>query len=508
MANTKKYVSLDKLSLYDEKIKAKIKADDEAALAAAKLYADGLAVNYDASGAAATAEANAKSYTDGKITEVNTAVAGVKTTAEKGVADAATAQGAAEAAQSKADEVGAYVGTFTHDTAKTVVEYINAKTDGIATSGNLEALAGRVTTVEGDVATIKANYLDGDDKTELEGKINAKADQTALDEVAGVANAAVAKADYDVKVAALEAEDARIAGLVSAEAERAAGVESGLKGRIETMEAFWAAAQADETDKNVIDTLKEIQDYISSDETGAANMLAAIEANEKAIEDMDTAYKAADETLQGNIDTLTGVVNGKVAQGDFDTLSGKVTAAEGKISANETAISGLQEADAAIRGRLDALEGAIGESGSVADDIATAKQEAIDAAAGYTDAAIEGAKTDASNKDAVVLAEAQKATVAVQTALDTHTANGDIHVTAEQKTAWTTAAGKAHEHDNKTVLDGITAEKVTAWDGAEKNAKDYADGLNTTMNGRVETLETWHNNFTECSEQEINDLFA
>ena len=37
--------------------------------------------------------------------------------------------------------------------------------------------------------------------------------------------------------------------------------------------------------------------------------------------------------------------------------------------------------------------------------------------------------------------------------------------------------GKAHEHTNKTVIDGITAAKVDAWDAAEQNAKDYADGL-------------------------------
>lgn len=73
---------------------------------------------------------------------------------------------------------------------------------------------------------------------------------------------------------------------------------------------------------------------------------------------------------------------------------------------------------------------------------------------------------------------------------DTHVDNADIHVTAEQKTAWDAkqnalanastlskitsdqvtswndAATKAHEHENKTVLDGITADKVAAWDGA------------------------------------------
>ena len=42
---------------------------------------------------------------------------------------------------------------------------------------------------------------------------------------------------------------------------------------------------------------------------------------------------------------------------------------------------------------------------------------------------------------------------------------------------WNDAYGKRHEHDNKSVLDGITSGKVTAWDNAEKNAKDYADSL-------------------------------
>ena len=35
----------------------------------------------------------------------------------------------------------------------------------------------------------------------------------------------------------------------------------------------------------------------------------------------------------------------------------------------------------------------------------------------------------------------------------------------------------AHTHGNKEVLDGVTSDKVAAWDNAEKNAKDYADGL-------------------------------
>ena len=51
-----------------------------------------------------------------------------------------------------------------------------------------------------------------------------------------------------------------------------------------------------------------------------------------------------------------------------------------------------------------------------------------------------------------------------------------------------------HEHENMDVLNGITAEKVAAWDAAEANAladaKEYANGLNTAMDARVQAVET------------------
>ena len=60
MANTiKKYVSLEKLGLYDEKIKKVITDGDAAQLQSAKDYADSLATNYDAAGSAATAKSEA-----------------------------------------------------------------------------------------------------------------------------------------------------------------------------------------------------------------------------------------------------------------------------------------------------------------------------------------------------------------------------------------------------------------------------------------------------------------
>lgn len=51
----------------------------------------------------------------------------------------------------------------------------------------------------------------------------------------------------------------------------------------------------------------------------------------------------------------------------------------------------------------------------------------------------------------------------------------------------TDAVSKKHEHSNKTVLDGITSDKVNAWDNAEQNAKTYADkyasGINILVGG-------------------------
>lgn len=51
------------------------------------------------------------------------------------------------------------------------------------------------------------------------------------------------------------------------------------------------------------------------------------------------------------------------------------------------------------------------------------------------------------------------------------------NLNADLKTKINTATAGNHSHSNKAVLDGITAEKVSAWDAAEQNAKDYVDGL-------------------------------
>ena len=67
-----------------------------------------------------------------------------------------------------------------------------------------------------------------------------------------------------------------------------------------------------------------------------------------------------------------------------------------------------------------------------------------------------------------------------------------------------------HTHANKTVLDGITAEKVNAWDAAKANAissaKTYADSLNTAMSSRVDVLEA--SSHTHANKTVLNGITA
>lgn len=70
----------------------------------------------------------------------------------------------------------------------------------------------------------------------------------------------------------------------------------------------------------------------------------------------------------------------------------------------------------------------------------------------------------------------------VQSALNNYKTSNDARVKAVEDAK--------HTHSNKTVLDGITSDKVAAWDAAQGNAQDYADGLNTAMDTRMQAVET------------------
>jgi predicted nucleic acid-binding Zn-ribbon protein len=534
MANTKKYVSLDKLGLYDEKIKKYLTDADAAALKSAKDYADGLAGNYDAAGAAATALTDAKAYADGK----DAAIQAAQKAADDAAAAAGVADGKAVAAQGEVDALEAYVGTFTpSEGVDTVVKYIDAKTANIASDATVSALADRVTQAEKDIDAIEADYLKAADKTELEGKITdvegALDDEFARADAAEKANAAAIKAISDDYLKA--SDKTELSDAITAEANRAKGIEGGLETRLKAVEDdYLKAADKDALQTQIntimnnpdaegaINSINEFTQYVKDHGTIAEGFRTDIDknkediaANAKAITDHATlagqTYATKTElanekkALQDEIDADV-----KVVADDLADLSGVVTGL-GNTKADKTAldeaVEALEGADTGLGNRITALENKFGGAdGSVEDQIADAKQGAIDAAAAdatsKANAAESAAKTyaDGLNTD-------MDARVDALEAIDHDHANkAELDLIASgDKAKWDGAAAIAHEHGNKTVIDGITADNITTWNTVTSKA---AQADLTAVSDRVTVLETWHTNFTEVSEEEINALFA
>ena len=591
MANTtKKYVSLEKLGLYDDKIKAWIGNADAVALKAAKDYADSLASNYDAAGSAAGVQAN-----------LDAEVLRAKAAEEANAA-------AAKKAQDEVDALETYVGTFTAtEGVDTVVKYIDAKTADIASGTEFGALADRVTQAEKDIDAIEADYLKAADKTELQGNIDAlagthatdkadlekaiadeaaradaaekanasaistlagthatdkkaledaialKADQTALDDVAAIANAAATAVDLQAEVKRATDEEARIEGLVTAEAKRADDAEKALDARLVEVETFFKTAD-EETLDTALDTLVELQKYLKDEGAVADQMLLDIAANAKAITDMDAAYKAADADLQDAIDAVADRVT--TAEGDIDSLEDRMTqaeadidAVEGRVGANETAITALQQA--------------VGEGGSVDAQI-DAKIAALDA--DVTSAAVEAGKgvqvevkeVDGKITEVIVTGnydnayDAKGAAAAAQAAAE---ATAAADATAKANKALEDAKKYADDEDAKieqAVADLTAVVNTKAAQADLDDLEDRVDTLETDMaqaktditavEGRVTANETAIGNiqtecakkatkvelqaeidratakeaelaaaigaFIECSESDITDLFA
>ena len=451
MSTTKKWVSLEKLSLYHDKEVARVAAEDAKVLAAAKEYADGLGANYDAAGAAATVQGN-----------LDTEILRAKAREDEIAGLVATAQ-------DEVDALETLVGTLPEGTTATsVVDYVNVKTAGIATDAALGELQGQLTAAQGEINTIKGDYLKAADKTELQGNIDTLAGTHNTDKAALEASIKAISDDY------LKAADkTELQGSIDTVSETLAAVK-------EDVDYFFKDALGDSDAQQVKDTLKELQEYIASDESGAATMAGNIQQNAN----------------------------------DIDALEGKMTTVEGKVSTLE---GEMDDAQAAI----EALQGVVGEGGSVDSKIAAAVKvetdarveavSAVDTKAqkGIDDAAAALAAANAASAHADELNTAMDTRVkVVEGKAHTHANQAELDLIASgDKAKWDAAAAKAHEHANKAVIDGITAENVTAWSAAEGNAKGYADGLNTAMDTRMVAVEQGLAAFVEVSEAEINALF-
>ena len=217
-------------------------------------------------------------------------------------------------------DLSSYVGTFTHDTAKSVVEYVNAKTAGIATSGNLEALAQRVTTAEGDIDAIEADYLKAADKTELSNAIT-----TEKSRAEGV------EGGLETRLAAVEGDY-----LKNADKTTLQGNIDGVAGRVTTLEGDDAGKSVrtianEELAKQLIadgaaeslDTLTEIAAWIQAHPEDASAMNAAIEALQTKV---DTGDKTVSAYVTAAINALS--IGDYAKASDLTALAARVKSVE------------------------------------------------------------------------------------------------------------------------------------------------------------------------------------
>lgn len=390
MAEAKPYLDYTGLGVYDAKIKALINTKEDAGVAQTKADA---------------AELAAKNHTDTKV----------------------------QAVQSEVDALETLVGTVPAGSAS-VIEYINKKTESIASDEALSALAGRVDTIEDD-------YLKAADKTDLEGKITSE-------------------------VSAREAADAA------------------LDERLTKTETFFVTAE-NETLDTALDTLVEIQNYIKGEGAAADQMVKDIAANADAIEAEKTRATGAEGALSERIDVLEGI--------DHDAYKAADTALKGELTtaisakADQTTVDALdsayKSADSALSGRIATLETAIGESGSIATDIANAKSEAIEAAA-----------ADATTKANQALADAKAYT------------NTEV---GKDRARLDSLESTSHTHDNKTILDGIKSDQITLWNSVSTKAatadlEAEIDRAKAAEEANAAAIAA----FTPISEAQISALFA
>lgn len=475
-----------------------------AAETAAKAYADGLAGNYDAKGAAATAESNAKAYAK----EYADGLAGNYDAA------GAAAQALTDAKKYTDDEIAEWVGD------KPVAEQIadldlentyEAKGDAAKAQAAAQTYAdGLNTAMNTRVEALEAIDHEHANKAELDKIVDGdKAKWDAMEQNAKDYADDLDEA-MDARVKAIEdkfggSEDgvgAQIAAAVATETAAREAADTALDNRVKAIEGDYLKA-ADKTElQGAIDDLEELVggEAVSAQITKITDPLAG---RVKAIE--DDYLKAADKTeLQGNIDTvsaaverLTNGVSAEEVDGVNDLIQyvkdhgTEVTGIKADIAANTKAIGEEKARAEGVEGGLDtrlkAVEAAVGESGSVAGDIADALAEAK----GYTDTEVKKLADGAVATNAADIAALEglvgdgNVSERISDAIDTlkngqlTTMQGEIDAVEGRVEA---LEAIDHEHANKTVLDGITAGQVAAWDAAVQTVT-AGTGLTATKTG-------------------------
>lgn len=365
-------------------------------------------------------------------------------------------------------------------------------TDLTTANGKITALETKtagLTDAEGADMTVKAYVDAGDAKVDAKvaalstkvdnlGKLATKDEVAEADLAAALKTKIDGKADKATTLAGYGIEDAYTKtgaeGMVDGKIEALAlGTMSKEKASDYTKTADLETALAGKYDaagaaKAVDDKLPAMNAAISANTeaittlNGAASVEGSVAKKiQTAINELDLANTYAAKTHTHAMEQVTGLADEFAKyqlKGDY-ALKSEVTAVDQKATDLATLVGTLPE-------------------GATATTVVGYAKEVADKAAG--DAAAVGAKVDTlvgedAGKSARTIANEELAKQLIpesaQESLDTLKEIADwiqAHPAeaTEMNSKITALEGKAHEHTNKAVLDGITAEKVTSWDSA------------------------------------------
>lgn len=246
-------------------------------------------------------------------------------------------------------------------------------------SSNTAAINKEISDRETAISDLDTAYKAAD--LAINNKIGTKDDTVEVDTVYGAI--AVAKKSGDDaaeavnnlskgQVATNTAEIAKISANLATEISNREAADKALSDRLDSIDAFFEAADHDGEDgglTDALDTLKEIQAYLNGEGGAAGGLIDRIAANEEAIDDLNDIVKDGG-TLEVRVDALEGEVSAvksrtstlETRADNVDkTLSGYTT--EGSVAAavkeaKDLAAEGVSKAESA-QGDVDDLKAVV-----------------------------------------------------------------------------------------------------------------------------------------------------
>ena len=321
-----------------------------------------------------------------------------------------------------------------------LTEFVNSviADAGIASDDAMQALAGRVTTAEGEIDALQAAL----DTAETGLKARVTTAEGAIAELNRLVGDTEVHLQIDAKIAALNLAD----------------------------------TYAAKTHGHAIADVEGLADSIAAAKKAGDDAAAAL-----------GEYKTLnDAAVKVNSDAITAIKDGAT----IDSFADVEAALAGKQATGDYSVVGHKHEIADVNGLSDA----IADAKKAGTDAATAAGQALIDAKAYTDTEMARLVGDDTVKNQIDTAlEAYTTTTDMTAAIAT--AKGEA---VEHANGLNTAmdarvqALEAIDHTHTFVeseLNLIQAGDVAKWNDAEKNAKDYADGLDGAMNTRVEALE-------------------